>query len=101
MQVPVTWVTAAVRAVGKVLQWWWWRILLLLGGGLFAWRARLRDPAARLAWHTKLLQLRLVGPLLLKVETARIARTLGTLLRSDERRVGKECVSTCSSRWSP
>src|SRR3546814_13638643 len=23
------------------------------------------------------------------------------LLRSDERRVGKECVSTCRSRWSP
>src|SRR3546814_16872628 len=23
------------------------------------------------------------------------------LLRSEERRVGKECVSTCSSRWSP
>src|SRR3546814_7018330 len=22
-------------------------------------------------------------------------------LRSEERRVGKECVSTCSSRWSP
>src|SRR3546814_19190737 len=26
---------------------------------------------------------------------------LVTRLRSDERRVGKECVSTCSSRWSP
>src|SRR3546814_12179354 len=26
----------------------------------------------------------------------------GTLLsRSEERRVGKECVSTCRSRWSP
>src|SRR3546814_13277029 len=24
-----------------------------------------------------------------------------TRLRSAERRVGKECVSTCSSRWSP
>src|SRR3546814_11544905 len=24
-----------------------------------------------------------------------------TLLRSAERRVGKECVSTCRSRWSP
>src|SRR3546814_16715117 len=24
-----------------------------------------------------------------------------TVLRSEERRVGKECVSTCSSRWSP
>src|SRR3546814_16399629 len=25
----------------------------------------------------------------------------GTLVRSEERRVGKECVSTCSYRWSP
>src|SRR3546814_12355008 len=26
---------------------------------------------------------------------------LGKIFRSEERRVGKECVSTCSSRWSP
>src|SRR3546814_3445635 len=26
---------------------------------------------------------------------------IGDLLRSEERRVGKECVSTCRSRWSP
>src|SRR3546814_12339078 len=25
----------------------------------------------------------------------------GEVLRSEERRVGKECVSTCRSRWSP
>src|SRR3546814_14444655 len=25
----------------------------------------------------------------------------GDCLRSEERRVGKECVSTCRSRWSP
>src|SRR3546814_17732567 len=25
----------------------------------------------------------------------------GHIARSEERRVGKECVSTCSSRWSP
>src|SRR3546814_13489369 len=25
----------------------------------------------------------------------------GTLFRSEERRVGQECVSTCRSRWSP
>src|SRR3546814_14753601 len=24
-----------------------------------------------------------------------------TIFRSEERRVGKECVSTCRSRWSP
>src|SRR3546814_11151285 len=27
--------------------------------------------------------------------------TLGLVYRSEERRVGKECVSTCRSRWSP
>src|SRR3546814_14298000 len=27
--------------------------------------------------------------------------TTAESLRSEERRVGKECVSTCSSRWSP
>src|SRR3546814_3956676 len=27
--------------------------------------------------------------------------TAGTGTRSEERRVGKECVSTCRSRWSP
>src|SRR3546814_16750081 len=26
---------------------------------------------------------------------------VGSVLRSEERRVGKECVSTCRSRWSP
>src|SRR3546814_18666093 len=26
---------------------------------------------------------------------------LDAKIRSDERRVGKECVSTCRSRWSP
>src|SRR3546814_7447580 len=35
--------------------------------------------------------------------TAAEARRTGRfwLLRSEERRVGKECVSTCRSRWSP
>src|SRR3546814_12329938 len=27
--------------------------------------------------------------------------TLSSHVRSEERRVGKECVSTCRSRWSP
>src|SRR3546814_21012866 len=36
------------------------------------------------------------------VETAAIAPTLVDLhIRSAERRVGKECVSQCRSRWSP
>src|SRR3546814_18342380 len=31
----------------------------------------------------------------------RIGRFLLHAMRSEERRVGKECVSTCRSRWSP
>src|SRR3546814_18677925 len=31
----------------------------------------------------------------------RLARETRDLARSEERRVGKECVSTCRSRWSP
>src|SRR3546814_12947183 len=28
-------------------------------------------------------------------------RSTAVVMRSEERRVGKECVSTCRSRWSP
>src|SRR3546814_4214320 len=41
-----------------------------------------------------------VGEEQITVEMARLAdRTM--IERSEERRVGKECVSTCRSRWSP
>jgi general secretion pathway protein F len=82
MQVPIPLITQAVLALGNLLQSWWWLLLLGIGGGIFLWRARLRDPGYRLAWHGRLLQKRVVGPLLLKIETARIARTLGTLLKN-------------------
>jgi general secretion pathway protein F len=82
MQVPIPWITAAVLALGNLLADWWWLIGVLLIGGALVWRARLRDPAVRLAWHARVLGLRVLGPLLLKIETARIARTLGTLLRN-------------------
>src|SRR3546814_14241735 len=34
-------------------------------------------------------------------QTSEELRAFGLLPRSEERRVGKECVSTCRSRWSP
>src|SRR3546814_11452824 len=30
-----------------------------------------------------------------------VPMAMGIVVRSEERRVGKECVSTCRSRWSP
>src|SRR3546814_11673499 len=37
----------------------------------------------------------------LGIDTGDVGMHQITLSRSDERRVGKECVSTCRSRWSP
>jgi general secretion pathway protein F len=82
MQVPIPLITQIVLAIGNTLQSWWWLIVLVLVGGIAFWRARLRDPVARLAWHGKLLTMRMIGPLMLKIETARIARTMGTLLKN-------------------
>jgi len=82
MQVPIPLITRAVLALGTTLQDWWWLIVAIVVGGVFVWRARMRDPAQRLAWHERLLKMRVVGPLVLKVETARLARTLGTLVKN-------------------
>ena len=35
------------------------------------------------------------------ISEAKISITYTGVPRSEERRVGKECVSTCRSRWSP
>src|SRR3546814_12478778 len=42
----------------------------------------------------------IANPLLHAAKRHGLQRT-GTQARSEERRVGKECVSTCRSRWSP
>src|SRR3546814_9212109 len=34
-------------------------------------------------------------------DETQVFRTTSSTTRSEERRVGKECVSTCRSRWSP
>src|SRR3546814_3894623 len=36
-----------------------------------------------------------------KIPTKLVQSSMGQEQRSEERRVGKECVSTCRSRWSP
>ena len=74
--------TRIVVGVGSTLQGYWW---LMLGAVVFgiAWlRKRLADPVARLAIDERLLGMRVVGDLVRKLETARLSRTLGTLLKN-------------------
>src|SRR3546814_14030046 len=48
-----------------------------------------------------LLAWRLLRPESLKIWSPVLLGLFDDLLRSEERSGGKECVSTCSSRWSP
>lgn len=82
MNVPIPLITRVVLAIGTVMRDGWWLIGLLLVGGFFFLRMRLRDAATRERFDAWRLRARVLGPVLLKVETARIARTLGTLLKN-------------------
>jgi general secretion pathway protein F len=66
---------------GAVVSYWWIGLLAVLAAVL-GWRMWTSSAEGRLAWDQTLLRLPLVGGLTLKVETARFARTLGTMLKS-------------------
>jgi general secretion pathway protein F len=53
----------------------------MAGGGLLAARA-LRRPEVRAGWDRVVLRLPILGPLVASAETARLARTLGSLVES-------------------
>jgi general secretion pathway protein F len=75
-------VTEVVLGAGAVMRGWWWA--LVLGMVAVAWivAKRLEAPETKLRWDRGILGLPVVGDLAAKVETARLARTLGTLLRN-------------------
>jgi general secretion pathway protein F len=72
--------TQIVIVVGTGLRHWWWAAAATLV--VFIWwvRRKLAQPVARLAWDGRLLRLPLIGDLVTKVDVARFARTLATLL---------------------
>src|SRR2546428_8433499 len=49
---------------------------------MLAWRMWTGSPQGRLQWDQTILGIPLIGPLVMKIETARFARTLGTMLKS-------------------
>jgi general secretion pathway protein F len=72
--------TEIVIIVGTGLRKYWWLLLLVVVASVWIARRRLRSPAVRFRWDGRLLRAPLLGDLLGKVEVARFARTLATLL---------------------
>jgi general secretion pathway protein F len=72
--------TQVVIFVGTGLRKYWWLIALIVAAAVWLIRRRLARPEVRFRWDGRLLRLPLLGDLLAKVEVARLARTLATLL---------------------
>jgi general secretion pathway protein F len=82
MNVELPLITKIVLFVGTSLQDFWWLLLIGAGFVVVLVRRRLADPEMRLAWDARVLTMRVFGALIGKLETARLARTLGTLLKN-------------------
>lgn len=82
LDAPLPLFTRLVLGVGLFVRDWW--IVLLVVPALAAWwfDRRLRNPAFRTRFDGWLLRQKLAGPLVARLETARLARTLGTLLKN-------------------
>lgn len=74
--------TQIVILLGEGLRSYWWVGLLAIGLGSLYLRQQLDRPESRYRWDSLMLRTPLVGDLVSKVEMARFARTLGTLLNN-------------------
>jgi len=76
------WPTRMLLAVSGFLGQWWYLVLAGSGAAVLSLVGMFRRPALRLRADRVLLRVPMLGQLLLKMEIARICRTLGTLLKS-------------------
>jgi len=76
------WYTRAVVAAGTAVERYWWVGVALLAGGALWLRQDYASEAGRLRWDRFLLRLPTLGPMVEKVQAARFARSLGTMLRN-------------------
>ncbi len=82
MDIEMPLITKVVLAVGSVLQNFWWGIIIVAVLGFGWFRRQMANPPARLRIDARLLKMRVAGEVIRKIETARLARTLGTLLKN-------------------
>jgi len=72
--------TQIMLATGDFLRGWWWALMLAALLALVGFRSWARTPGGRLTFDRLKLRMPILGPTLARIELARFARTLGTLL---------------------
>jgi general secretion pathway protein F len=72
--------TRITIAVGETLQAWGWLLVVMAVGAAWFVRRQLADPTSAYKWHAWLLQTPFLGVIVVKMEVARFAHTLSTLL---------------------
>jgi general secretion pathway protein F len=74
--------TMAMLWLSKMTRAYWWMVLGSIAAVILAIRSAIRTPVGRRTWDALKLKLPVFGTTVLKMEMARFARTLGTLLAS-------------------
>jgi general secretion pathway protein F len=84
--------TQILLALSAGVREYWWVAVVFAFAAILAWRVWTGTPEGRLAWDRWQLRLPHVGALRAKIETARFARTLGTMLKSGVPVIGSLAV---------
>ncbi|MEB0048392.1 MULTISPECIES: type II secretion system inner membrane protein GspF [unclassified Pseudomonas] len=71
--------TVAMLNASDFIRGWGWLCFGVMAGSFWGWRLYLRNPVARLNWHSRILKLPLFGRFILGLNTARFASTLAIL----------------------
>jgi general secretion pathway protein F len=74
--------TRMVLAMAAVLRYGWWAIIIVVIAVVLYFKKQYSTVETRLPWDERLLDLFGVGDLLTKMDTARLVRTAGTLLKN-------------------
>lgn len=79
------WITRALITASLFLARFWWAVILGGVAGAASLLSAMRQKAVRLRLHRSLLTLPVFGPMFMKLEVARITRTLASLIDSSIR----------------
>lgn len=72
--------TVLVFASANIIKGWWWLMLIMFTTSAWLFDKHLADDKNKLAFHSWLLKIKKIGPLIQQLEIARISRTLATLM---------------------